>query len=70
MSTDDDFERSYAGILDDIATLALQLAKKEPYKSSHGPDALLEFADHLKGIVAGVGVVQSGPVPKKKPRKV
>ena len=49
-------ERAYAGIVADISTLARKLARKDPYKSANGSDALLSFADQLEGIVAAIGV--------------
>ncbi len=40
------------GIVEDIAVLARRLAKKEPFKSASGPEALLALAAHLEEMVA------------------
>jgi hypothetical protein len=34
-------EAAFLGIVEDIAVLARKLAKKEPFKSASGPEALL-----------------------------
>ena len=45
-------ESAFVGIVEDIAVLARKLAKKEPFKSASGPEALLALATHLDGMVA------------------
>jgi hypothetical protein len=45
-------EAAFLGIVEDIAVLARKLAKKEPFKSASGPEALLALATHLDGMVA------------------
>ena len=52
----------YTGIVADMAKLARKLATAEPYKSANGSIALLNFADHLEGIVSAIGVPPSKAV--------
>ena len=44
-------EEAYVNIVQGIAVLACKLAKKEPFKSASGPEALLALASHLDGMV-------------------
>jgi hypothetical protein len=44
-------EEAYVSIVQDIAVLARKFAKKEPFKSASGPEALLALASHLDGMV-------------------
>jgi hypothetical protein len=47
------------GIEEDIAALARKFAKKDPYKSASGPEALLALATHLDAMVARVRAGQT-----------
>lgn len=52
-------EATYVSIVQDIAVLARTLAKKEPFKSASGPEALLALATHLDGMVTTTRRVDS-----------